>query len=297
MSPTSLHRFEGNTSEYYLYYLSDNRPEREPQTRAMAAGSGFDAFLKNHMFEMIYGRGIDARYTLDALLETQLESHNRDWGRTAGARIFDFYIKSGALADLMLELGRASTPPRFEFDVTSVINGVPILGKPDISFTSSQAMRITLDTKVNGYVSRASPLKGYVNVRPANRNGSTMHPDVMLGLEGGIHYNMVPFEDIKADWADQLCTYAILIGSEIGSTDWMMGIEQIAWGTTPRVASHRGKVGPIYQKGLFDRYKRAWDIINSDWIFRDLSLEGSQARCAVLDMYKGMPDDFKAVSR
>src|SRR5690348_832596 len=115
LSPSALKTFEKSPVEYYLRYLSDQKPPNFPQTQPMAIGSAFDAYVKNFLHERLIGK--DPKYELDTLLEMQVESHNRDWSRLHGLHVFTEYKNSGALADLMLELKGSIGNPRFEFEV------------------------------------------------------------------------------------------------------------------------------------------------------------------------------------
>ncbi len=293
LSPTALHTYEFDPEKYYLRYLSDNRPPREPQFLYMAAGSAFDAYVKNYLHETVYGKGFNVAYSLDALLESQLDPNNRIWGREHGLRMFTVYKDTGALADLARELGKAATPPIFEFSIEGTINGVPLLGKPDVFFTSSEGVRVVPDFKVNGYMSKASPTKGYIKIRP----GNLAHKDAIILIDRGIHYNaMCGFEEIKPDWADQLSTYAALVGAT--GDDWILGIEQIVNNAgVLRVASHRAKVGIEWQTNLMKRYKELWERITSGHFFSNLTLEQSKARCETLDRITLQDDDFKEMFR
>lgn len=95
------------------------------------------------------------------------------------------------------------------------------------------------------------------------------------------------FEQIDSVWADQLTTYAWLSGEEVGSTDWVVGIDQLVWrdsasGRVMRVAAHRARVSAEWQRLLLERYKRMWEVVTSDHLFRSLSFAESKAREEIL---------------
>src|SRR4051812_14365124 len=104
LSPTSLELFYKNQQEFYLRYLSDKRPPRIPQDRPMSVGSSFDAHAKSYLHQNLFGKGHDPKFDLKNLFEAQVEPQNRDWALAAGQHAFDVYKRSGALADLMLDL-------------------------------------------------------------------------------------------------------------------------------------------------------------------------------------------------
>lgn len=198
LSPTSLDVYSQSAEQYYLQYLADDRPPRMLQTPAMAVGSAFDAFAKSWIYGRLYGEGHNPRYDLRSLFEAQVESHNRDvvWGM--GEYLFAQYRASGALSDLMLELGGAVGDPRFEFEVRGEVvapgiragdfrrvssgvelervalgtmpgspPGVVLLGKPDIYFINNEGTSVILDWKVNGFLGKGltSPSPGYIESR------------------------------------------------------------------------------------------------------------------------------------
>ena len=57
ISPSSLSKFESDRRTFYERYLCDIRTERTPQFDFMAVGSAFDAFVKNAIYEAVFGIG------------------------------------------------------------------------------------------------------------------------------------------------------------------------------------------------------------------------------------------------
>lgn len=289
LSPTSLDLYNKNPKEFYLTYLSDVRPPRIPQTAPMAVGSAFDAYIKNHLHKSVFGVN-DPQFEIDTIFEKQVEPQNRDEGKRAGMYLFLEYKKSGAIADLLLDLTQSITPPQFEFEVHRTIDGVPFMGKPDLGFTHKEGCRIILDWKVNGYYSNSapSPVPGFLRLR---QGGSLLpgHKSVIPMPYKGVRINVGTTLDIvKPDWANQLSIYSWCLGSEVGS-DFITAIDQLVCkkgdGPFPsvRFAEHRLKVSPGSQKYLFERAKLAWDVIHSDHYFRDVSTEESKKQTDLLD--------------
>lgn len=302
LSPTSIASWYSDRDEYYLKYLADNRPPRLPQTVPMSIGAAFDAYVKNYLVERLFGE-VPNEFQFETIFTTQVESHNRDWARKHGKHAFEAYKQSGALADLMIELQRSQTTPRFEFtvrgDVTheSVVSGIPLLGKPDCYFVTEAGAHIVMDWKVNGYCAKrgVSPKPGYVKCRDGwegnhSRSHMKAHKDAHLMNVGGLTINIASFfETVDESWARQLCIYAWLLGEEVGS-NFVICIEQLACkadGEFPkiRVASHRARASAQFQYELILKAWKIWDCIQRGHIFDDRSLEDSEARCAELDIY------------
>lgn len=313
LSPTGLKLYQSDPEAFYLNYLCDTRPVREPQTQPMSIGSAFDAYVKAYLHEKLFGKGYDPKYELRNIFEAQVEDHHRDWAWTHGKYVFDQYQQAGCLADLMLELSKASGPPRFEFEVRGAVSGyregvsmeianVTLLGKPDCHYVSSEGQSVVLDFKVNGYLSRTapSPLAGYLRMRAAGKTQYGMHKDCTPMRVGGMMINVGNYLEnlgqTGLDWANQLSIYAWLLGEPVGS-EFVVAVDQIVCDATKgglpaiRIAEHRCRVSPAHQRKLFNIAVEAWDVIHSGHYFRELTLEESQARCALLDsMMVSQPD-------
>lgn len=303
LSPTSIKIADANMEEFAIKYLLKVRAPRPPQTKPMAVGSAFDAFVKSRIYKNIFGNyGPEDKYDLVKLFETQVEVQNRDYARIAGLHCLDEYIRRGALADLMLELKQSIGPPRFEFSISDTIrwNGfdVPLLGKPDIFYINEMAARSVTDWKVNGYCStyNTSPMKGYVCCRSSDGTRS-QHRDAMVTSFKGIMINaMLHLEDCNKDWADQLSIYGWLLGEPIGSADIVYGIDQITGPGCNRISSHRLRIKPEYQYHLMDRIAQIWSVIQSGHIFREMSREESDAKLQLLeDVIVAGPTEIDAI--
>ena len=307
LSPTSLSKFYGDRTAFYLDYLAENRVPRMPQTKPMSIGSAFDAYVKAYLHSKLYGKGYDPAFEFDALFESQVEAHNRDWAREHGKYVFTSYILSGALADLMLELGRAFDAPRFEFTVehrvghSAVAGGVPILGKPDVFFRTEDGTPVIVDWKVNGYCSRSatSPKPGYIMIRDGwgadvakeSRGCGQAHKDCVLGSHEGLSYNTAGcLSMVDRTWAAQCTMYGWSLGAAHGE-DILAGIDQLV--SKPRaselplvrVARHRTLVSKAWQDELLERIVWAWKCIESGYIFDELTRAESDDRCGILDDY------------
>lgn len=303
LSPTSISKYYENRDEFYMIYLAGTRPPKVPQTRPMSVGSSFDAYAKSCLHELLFGKGADPKFEFTAIFEAQVEAHNRDWAIGAGAHAFDCYRKSGALADLILELQTAIGAPKFEIEIESVISssrdsasaevaGVPFHGRPDLHFFNREATHVTLDWKVNGFCSKSpvSPMPGYIRLRELNKDAGP-HRDAMVMSHGGMMINVATYlENHNRGWANQLSVYSWLCGREVGESS-LFAIDQLACGPDPfggdrpriRVAEHRLRITADFQKQVFERAVHVWRVANSGHFFHDLSKVESDEKCRLLD--------------
>lgn len=293
LSPTSISKYLSDPQEFYITYLSDVRVGRFPQTRPMSIGSSFDAYIKSFLHERLVGK--DPKFEFETLFEKQVESQNRDWAREHGKYAFDYYQKAGALADIMLELQQSIASPRFEFDVLGTVQHreknytVPLLGKPDVYFVNGEGCSVTLDFKVNGWLSprTVSPKPGYLKIRTHNSLLGP-HKECVPIMHRGMMINGSQYlDDIDEEWARQLTIYSLLCGADLGD-GYIVAIDQFACkpaGVFPdiRIAQHRLRIRPEFQLSVMDTAQSIWDAINSDHIFRDLSKQESADLCAMLD--------------
>lgn len=307
LSPTAIQKWEREGVEaFYLHYLTHHRPPREPQTRPMSVGSAFDAYCKSFLHDKLFGKNHDNsnKFDFQAIFEAQVEPQNRDWALTAGKYVFELYKSSGALSDLLNDLLAAKTDPRFEFEVRGQVNGyregvdremngVTLLGKPDAAYVNRDGNHVVLDWKVNGYCSKypTSPMKGYVRLRGSDGRNQGCHKECSPFELGGMTINIGGFlEHFNEDWARQLGIYAWLCDEPVGG-DFIVAIDQMSCKPCPsgtglpsiRVAEHRLRIHGDFQWKVFRRACDIWSVIKSQHIFRDMTLEESQARCELLD--------------
>jgi len=298
ISPTSMKAWEDDRTEFYLRYLSEKSPPRQPQTLPMAIGSGFDARIKAYLYAELVGKG-DPKFELSTLFNSQVAVEHQDQIWKDSEVCFEAYKSSGALADLVLELGGSLTDPRFETDleaqVTAVVEGgmasVPFLGKPDVHFLNNMGMRVVLDFKVNGFYSGSGgqTKPGFVKRWPQGDS----HKKCVVREVGGIRVNNgLNLDEVDADWARQLCVYGWLAGAEVGGP-FVPVIHQLVWkpcglsesqtGRRLEVAKHACLLTPKYQWDLFGKAVKMWTAIQNDWIWDDLPLEASRGRGRALD--------------
>lgn len=314
LSPTSIALYAQDPDEFYLRYLADNGPPREPQTKAMAVGSAFDAYVKSVLHEHFYGKGADPKFEFKTLFEAQVEPQNRDEALIAGGHCFEMYRRLGAFADLMLDFSKCLSKPQFEMDlkgaITSgagltregftaevVIEDVTVVfkGKPDCFFTTVDGAHVILDFKVNGYYSNSapSPKQGYSRLR-ADGKMPTQHEKCRLVLHNGVWVNdALCLEDVDEDWARQLTIYSLQTGQPVGSK-FVARIEQLV--CSVKNADSRGRpairtaalaffVSPTFQHKVFSDAASLWRRLTAPEIhyFHDLDFDTSKAKCELLD--------------
>lgn len=312
LSPSQIALYEQSREQYYERYLMDNPPPRAPQNDAMAIGSAFDAYAKSYLHNALFG-GSDPRFELQTIFEAQVEPPLRAWAWDNGKYVFEQYKQSGALVDLMVMLQKGQSP-RFEFEVRGAVAGyregiegefgeVTLLGKPDVDFITDQGVHVILDFKVNGYCSKwpKSPAPYYLRMRGAGRTNYGMHakchPDYYNGVEVNVHCGL---DTIDKGWARQLAIYGWLCGEPIGA-QFVTVIHQLVCspnsGGLPsiRVAEHHNFITRSYQQLIFDRAVELWEIVHSDWYFRDVSQEESQRRCANIGVQAYKPVDSNEI--
>jgi len=237
------------------------------------------------------------QFEFPAIFESQVEPHNRDFALKAGKHVFKAYKLCGAYDDLLKQLQQSVEPPRFEFKVDGLIEGVPFTGKPDCRFVldlGEGRIPCIYDWKVRGYCSKygASPSKGYAAcldgfVGKASRSQGKEHAMYKAMDFRGLTINSGYMEFCNDEYADQLCLYGWLLGERIGDENTVLGIEELCAkpGNPPtlRYARHRGRVKADYQRKLAQKVATCWQAITSGHIFSSLSREDSDARCRVLD--------------
>lgn len=294
LSPSALMVWLTDPKAYYLQYLTPVAPSRFAQTLPMACGSAFDAYIKSYFHNKLYGNDHpdSEKFGLRKLFEDQVEEAQRTEAWTAGAYLFNAYLRSGAAADLMLAMG---TAPQFEFSVEKVVGGVPLLGKPDVHFKTPLGVDVIFDFKVNGYCGKypTSPMKGYV--RLLNQLGTSLgsHKNAIIQRIHGLDVNVATFLEANDEkWAMQLATYGWLMGAEVGS-QMIVGVHQLACDganrvmdyPSVRVAVHCCRISSGFQHQALANYQKLWSLIHSSpfHFFQDVPLADSQAICDGLD--------------
>lgn len=287
LSPTSMSKWAENPQGYYLRYLSDVAQPEEPQTQAMSVGSAFDAYVKSHLYEALFGSpsatGNDPRFTRQAIFEEQVDPHNRDFAKEAGEHCFTWYRLLGALDGLMIDLGKANGKPKFEMDVRGQVSygrfnevsgakdaarSVPFRVKPDLHYVNEHGAFVILDWKVNGYLSASgrSPTKGFVRARRQGKMPWT-HDEAKFGTHKGLLINVAKgLEGYDPEWARQCAVGAWVCGSGVGS-DFVAVIHQLACRAgKPKpaitVAEHAGHVSPAYQELIHEEAVKMWAAIS-----------------------------------
>ncbi len=230
---------------------------------------------------------------LRELFESQVEDEHREWAWENGRIIWEQYKASGAAAALR----ELIVDPIWDASIKKTIELVTFMGKPDLIARTRNGTKIIIDFKVNGYCSERapSPAPGYITVREAGETNQGKHKRCVLWKEGDIIINIgMTLAEVNIEWARQMGIYDWLVADWVsGEGDSIIGIEQILCGPKRiRVAEHKYKIGKVFQEKLYKDCEEAWEIINSDWFFRDLSEKDSKERCEMLDGIKPIEDDW-----
>jgi hypothetical protein len=196
-----------------------------------------------------------------------------------------------------------------EFTASGEVEGVPLLGKPDLKYYTPQMVHVIADWKVNGSMSKtgASPVQGYKIARDtydSNTNGKAHKKYVALDHKG-TEINEGYLETFCDYWADQLAIYSWLMGEPVGGEDYVIRMEQIACRPVksqplPRAkfATHMSRISKDYQQAVLARVKMCWGTILSGHIFSDVSRERSDEICEQLvDKAKTPPGLHPALSK
>lgn len=301
LSPSALSKYESNRDLFFLHYLCEPRVKRPPQEPFMAVGSSVDAFIKSAIYEAVHGKDAlkGSQFEFEKIFEEQVEPHVRDYALEMGKHIFDQYVKYGAFSELLADILQSPYPPQMEFTVKGEIQGVPILGKPDLRYISKEGVHVICDFKVNGAGSKtgASPQQGF---KICHDYGSTSHlkphkkyvPYDHNGLEINRNY-LGEFVDY---WCDQLSMYAWVMGEPVGGEDWVIRIEQFACRPVPSIerprikcAAHIARSQSAYQHNLMARIHDCWNSIQSGHIFTSMTREESDERCESLTLQAKTP--------
>lgn len=245
LSYSALKLYESDRAEFYLRYLAERRPPRPPATKQTDLGTSFDARVKQELAERF---GVDC---------PELDCPNPEDGN----RVLSAYKVSGAYDDLCDDLRRASVI-QFESRLEGGIDGVPVIGYPDL-FYLIDAVPYVLDWKVLGYYAKStrSPTPGYMLCRDGyhgtqSRSHNTQHKR-FLPSDWPTRHNATTLENFSRSYADQTGTYAELLGfggNFIARIDEICGPKERI-----RVAQHAAKVSPVYQDRLRERYAAAWE--------------------------------------
>jgi hypothetical protein len=297
LSHSALQLWESERREFYLKYLAETKAPRLPQGQPAAAGSAFDAYVKCAL-----AADLGLKIPRDELFESQVEPHNHDFARKVGSYILYWYRKCGAYDELLQLLRRSTTVPRFESTVRETVDGIPMLGKPDLEFTAGYP--VVFDWKVRGYCSKntTSPSKGYRicrdahNGKPSKTSGQS-HKD-FVG-EGQLEVSTTPLEQTNVTFAEQLTMYGWLLGHDrpVCMLDEIVCKPNGTEFPLLRVANHRARVTEEFGRELFTRYQAMWYDIEAGRIFEDGNDQCESLEKAAKALAESPDDWFSSVTR
>lgn len=307
LSPSALSKFETDRVAFYEQYLSLVKKKRPPQQDYMAMGSGFDAHVKSSLHKALFGpeKNKGSKFEFETIFEAQVEPHIRDIVLERSKDLFDQYVDSGAYAELLVDLVKSPMDPQMEFSVQGEIEGVPMLGKPDLRYMSSDHAHVIADWKVNGSMSKtgASPVQGYkICYDYGSKTHGKSHKKFVPVAFKDLIINKSYLEEFDKDWADQLAIYSWLLGEYVGDENFVIRMEQVACRPVkdrplPRAkfATHMARISKNHQEALLARIKMCWETIQSGHIFTDRSREESDTLCEMLDGKSKVPTGLHPV--
>lgn len=264
VSPSAYQLFKADPIRYYLNYLADNLEAREPQNIHMAMGSAFDAFVKAQITADL---GTSTKFDQRELFEQQVALEFREELWPKAKYLMAMYQECGAYGIAVADMGLASLEPRFEFDVSATILGVPVFGKPDAFYLNSHGTPVILDWKVNSVLGGSNKKKKYyVACHQTKEKYESVHMVSHCGLPVCTNYGL---EDVDESWAFQQFVYAIGLGSKIGDA-FITSIDQATGG--PCFYTYRAHLSKGFQIRAANGLKDMWDDINSGHIFRQAGM-------------------------
>lgn len=277
VSPTALNWFEKDIDKFVLYYVLGAK--RDGQTRAMAIGSAFDARIKGELEADLLGR--DNRW--EELFDTQVDTPLKRFCLERSGEILEKYKKTGAYNALLRDLANFEGEPQFEFDADGIIEidglKIPIFGKPDGYIELAECL-LVLDWKVNGYMSSASPARGYVALREESGQNRGAHKDVLAPKRYGLHITCGDY--MRVDWKTQLLMYQWMLNAK-PHKPWVASIEQLAFTKatgqqTLRVATHRTIIEDSFAEAVGKRVHKCWKAVQDQHYYTDRTKSESDDR-------------------
>lgn len=291
LSPSALFKFEGDRATFFEKYLSSVRVKSPPQENFMAMGSALDAFVKSDIHTHVHGEQATkgSQFEFQTLFESQVEPHARDEVLERSRDLWKQYNESGSYGLLLADILSSPYAPEMEFTAQGEIDGIPLLGKPDLRYITKEHAHVIADWKVNGSMSKigASPVQGYkICLDYGSNTHGKPHKKYVPFFHKGIEINQAYMEEFSEDWATQLAIYSWLLGEPIGGEDFIIRMEQIACRPVksqplPRAkfATHMSRISKEYQESVLARVKLCWETIQSGHIFTDVSRERSDEIC------------------
>lgn len=228
LSHSSLVKFERDKRQYYIDYISPHLVPRIPSSIAMDVGSVFDILIKNKLGR----KGNISGYNVEA--------------QSVGRTVYEWYIENG-FERLAFDLRAAQGELRMEEELCGFINGIPVIGKPDLCFEIRDGWGLILDWKVNGIMGEGiSPNKFH-----------TEHKKVLLRVRNGLAIGQHMMHEVKSEWGDQLGIYAMLLNWE----NCYGGIDQVYRDRKGKlsIANFRNQICNDNNKNVAARLLECWE--------------------------------------
>jgi len=227
LSPSSLSMFENRRDAFYEHYIMG--APRGASTDAMLLGTAFDYLVKRVIAETWQGVSLG---------ELDISEVTPSVMERAGDAL-RLYTDSYAWKELSKDLDSADEI-RLEYSDKIDILGVPIVGKPDLSYKIG-GIQVILDWKVNGWYSKRKVYPASSRLGNPRKKYSTWHGYEILGHK----------------WVDQLTTYAWFAKGY--GRECLLKVHQLL-----PDGVYRHQCINTGEAELACRYKNAWEILHDD---------------------------------
>ena len=266
LSPSSLMASESQPHKFYMERLIDDRIPRDPQGKAAAVGSAFDAEVKKRLLS----NGI-AAHKKDWVLEEVAKSIEledfKEEATNIGKKIVAAYSMEVMNKTLFYDI---EIHKQWTFDPYKN-GGVPLFVKLDASYHDNNICNnireVPFDWKCSGLnpdnTSTVSPNPKYFIQYKGRNVFKYAHKD---------YYDGIPMHIINPKWATQLCTYGWALGLSPKLADsFPARIDMITKNKAGEYifSLYEGLITPEFQVEVYNRYENLWkSICNGTFVDR-----------------------------
>lgn len=277
LSPSSRALWLKDRTAWFIRYQTQTT--RDPQGLPQALGSAFDGLIKNRI-EVEFGLPVR---------DYSLQVENPAWRlddcvvQRMAREVCSFYLSQAGLAGLRLA---ADCDLHLETEVRGLIDGVPVVGKPDLDYVvrSTTTIPCTTDSvnniltyvmhdwkcngilKMDGSLGTASPAPLYT----FDSKTGAPHKDAWITKSiNGVTSSISLVNGSLKPWLDQLATYGLLKGWRNGFIGSVDQITRMGSGAL-RLTRYRDWIDASVLVEIAESYRGMWESINAGRCFTDL---------------------------